>query len=367
MRDELSSRQRAILRYIVQEYVRTGRAVGSKTLIERYGLDVSPATVRNEMGELEEMNLLQHPHTSAGRLPTDRGYRYYVEYLLDDPHLPIAEQIVIRHQFRQVEQQIDAWAKLAAAILAQASGNVSLVTPPRAVVERLRHFELISLRDHVVLLIAVTQSGAVHESILRLAEPIEQGELSTLSQRLNVEVKDLAHAQIMAKAEGAGGLPGVVLRQLAEALRLMEQQAQSEVFSEGLDLALRQPEFAQATVAQRLLELLRGGAILSALVPQLDFAQDVQVFIGSENRAAELRPFGVVVGMYGANDEINGILGVVGPTRMPYGRSISMVRYLADVLSDLLRVLYEGRPATVTEPEWKDASDDGRAGTTARR
>src|SRR5919205_1615416 len=143
MEPELSQRQRSILRYIVQEYVRPGRAVGSKTLIERYGLRVSSATVRNEMGELEERAYLQHPHTSAGRVPTDRGYRYYVEHLIDDTRLGPNEQLMIRHQFRQVQTRPDSSAKLAASILAELSGNLALVTPPRSAVERLRHFELI--------------------------------------------------------------------------------------------------------------------------------------------------------------------------------------------------------------------------------
>src|SRR5579884_1435757 len=190
MQSELSERQRAILRYIVQEYVRTGRAVGSKTLIERYQLQISSATVRNEMGELEERAYLQHPHTSAGRVPTDRGYRYYVEYLLDETQLPPSDQLMIRHQFRQVEMHPESSAKLAATILAELSGNLALVTPPRSSVERLRHFELISLREQVALLIVVTQAGHVHQAALALDEAVDQADLSALSQHLNPEVRN---------------------------------------------------------------------------------------------------------------------------------------------------------------------------------
>src|SRR5690606_31953181 len=118
MREALSSRQNTILKLIVQEYVRTGRAIGSKALIERYKLRISPATVRNEMSELEERNFLHHPHTSAGRMPTEQGYRYFIEYLLEEDTLPVPEQIMIQHQFSQVELQMESWAKLAASILA---------------------------------------------------------------------------------------------------------------------------------------------------------------------------------------------------------------------------------------------------------
>jgi heat-inducible transcriptional repressor len=130
------------------------------------------------------------------------------------------------------------------------------------------------------------------------------------------------------------------MQRIAEALGLAEQQGQSEVFAEGLDRTLQQPEFSQSLIALRLLELLRGGAILTALSPQMDFDDDVQVFIGSENWAEELHNFGVVVSTYGIPSALTGLVGVLGPTRMAYGRSISTVRYMAQLLSNLLESVY---------------------------
>jgi heat-inducible transcriptional repressor len=340
MIDELSVRQRTILKLIVQEYVEHGRAVGSKALIDRYRLNVSPATVRNDMVALEDARYLQHPHTSAGRVPTDRGYRYYVEHLLDSPRLPMIEQIRIRHQFRQVQMQIAASVKLAAAVLADETGNIAVVTPPRSRSETVRHFELISLRDRVVLLILVTQAGSVQEAFLHLDEPAEQNELSALSQMLNEEIRDRRYAEIQKLAARADGLPRLVLQQIADLMLLTEQQETAEVYSDGLDRAMRQPEFSEAEVAYRLLELMRGGALLSLLLPQVNPDDDLQIFIGSENAATDLRSFGVIIGRYGASDEVSGLLGILGPTRMPYGRSISTVKYLSEVLSDLLRSVY---------------------------
>ncbi len=337
---ELNERQRTILKYIVQEYVRTGRAVGSKTLIQRYQMGVSPATVRNEMGELEELLYLQHPHTSAGRVPTDLGYRYYVEHLLDDLGLPPAEELRIRHQFGQVETQIEAWAKLAASILADVSGNLALVTPPRSRIERLRHVELISLRDQVVLLIVVTQSGNAQELILTTSEVYAQDALSAISRQLNDEIVNMSARQIQNLNPLSDEFATSVVRRIAEALRLAQQQGQSEVFSEGLDHALQQPEFSQSLIAFRLLDLLRGGAILSALSTQMDFDDEVQVFIGAENGSEDLQKFGVVVSTYGIPSALTGLVGVLGPTRMAYGRSISTVRYMAQLLSDLLESVY---------------------------
>ncbi len=337
---ELSARQQKILKLIVQDYVRTGRAVGSKSLIDRYKLDVSPATVRNEMGVLEELAYLQHPHTSAGRVPTDSGYRYYVEHLLGTPSVPVSEQIRIRHQFSQVEMQVAASMKLAAAVLAEASGNIALISPPRSTRETVRHFELISLRDRLVLLILVTQSGTVHESFLHLDEAIDQDVLSTSSRALNDQIRDLTFPDIQQRAANVDGFEALVLRQIAALMQRTEQESTAELHSEGLERALRQPEFSQGEVAQQLLEVLRGGALLSVLLPQVRQKDDLRIFIGSENVTDDLQPYGVIIARYGATNEVTGLMGIIGPTRMPYDRSISTVRYVSAILSDTLRYVH---------------------------
>jgi heat-inducible transcriptional repressor len=344
MNDELSARQRKILKLIVQDYVETGRAVGSKALIERYKLGVSPATVRNDMGTLEELAYLQHLHTSAGRIPTDSGYRYYVENLLGNPRVPLSDQIRIRHQFRQVQMQVASSVKLAATVLAEATGNIALVTPPRSRREAVRHFELISLRDRTVLMILVTQSGTVHESFLSVTEPIEQDELSEISRRLNNRIRNLDYREIQRQARELHDLDALVLQQIGELMRRTEQESSADLYSEGLDRALSQPEFSRTEVTQQLLELLRGGAILSFLLPQVSDEDDVQVFIGSENLVDDLRHYGVIIARYGVNTDVTGLIGIVGPTRLPYDRSISTVRYLSDVLSDLLRSVHVAEP-----------------------
>jgi heat-inducible transcriptional repressor len=344
MRSELSARQKKILKLIVQDYVRTGRAVGSKALIDRYKLNVSPATVRNDMVALEEQEFLQHPHTSAGRVPTDSGYRYYVEHLLGNPSVPLSEQIRIRHQFSQVEMQVAASMKLAAAVLAEASGNIALISPPRSVRETVRHFELISLRDRLVLLILVTQSGTVHESFLHLDEPVEQETLSRTSRAMNDLIRDLQYPEIRALLPQYAGIEAIVLQQIAALMQRTEQESTAELHSEGLERALRQPEFSQGEVAQQLLEVLRGGALLSVLLPHVRQKDDLRIFIGSENVSDDLQSYGVIIARYGATNEVTGLLGILGPTRMPYDRSISTVRYVSQVLSDLLHHVHADEP-----------------------
>src|SRR3712207_4027636 len=180
----LSERQQAILRLIVQEYVATGRPVGSKTLVERHGIAYSSATIRNEMADLETAGYVQHLHTSGGRVPTDRGYRYFVHQLLGDVELPSSEQIMIRHQFRQVELQLEQWMELAATVLARAAGNVSVVTAPRTATPRLRHLELIALQPRLGLLILVTADSSVRQVMVHWPEEVEQDALSRLADAL---------------------------------------------------------------------------------------------------------------------------------------------------------------------------------------
>ncbi len=335
----LTERQRAILKLVVQEYVATGRPVGSKTLTERYPVGVSSATIRNEMADLEQAGFLQQQHTSGGRIPTDRGYRYYVHRLMGAPELSSGDQIMIRHQFRQVEFQLDQWVEFAASVLAETAGNVSIVSAPRTLVARMRHFELISLQPRLALLILVTQETAVRQMMVHLPDDTDQAELSRLADTLVTQTRGLSADDIEFHVNGATDLARYVLEQVTVGLRGLNSVERTQIRHSGIENILGQPEFA-GEEAQSVLDLLRGGSLLGAVLPQLSAGDDVQVFIGDENPTDALRRFGVVMATYGINGEVTGILGVLGPTRMSYWRSISSVRYMARLMSDLMEDLY---------------------------
>ena len=335
----ITVRQQKILKLIVQEYVGSGRPVGSKTLTERYNVGVSSATIRNEMSELEELGFLQQLHTSGGRVPTDRGYRYFVHNLMGAPELPSGDQIMIRHQFRQVEVQLDQWIDFAASVLAETAGSVSIVTAPRMVVARLRHFELISLQPQLALLILVTQESAVRQMMLHLPSVYEQAQLSRLADAVVPTVRGLSSDEIEDRLPGASDMARFALENVVTGLRGLDSVDRTQIRHSGIENILGEPEFAGAD-AHSVLELLRGGTLLSAVLPALTSGNEVQVFIGDENPADALRNFGVVMASYGIDGEVTGILGVLGPTRMPYWRSISSVRYMARLMSDLMEDLY---------------------------
>ncbi|HNS39904.1 MAG TPA: heat-inducible transcriptional repressor HrcA, partial [Promineifilum sp.] len=181
----LTERQERILAMVVRSYIETGKPVGSKTLVEDYGLDYSSATVRNEFVALGEMGYLAQLHTSAGRIPTERGYRYFVQKLLGEFHLPLHERQMIRHQFHQARLELGQWMRLSAAILARTSGSASFITAPQARANRFKHVQLISTQGRLVLMVIVLFGGEVKQQMLTLAEPLPQSRLSAVAERLN--------------------------------------------------------------------------------------------------------------------------------------------------------------------------------------
>jgi heat-inducible transcriptional repressor len=332
---QLTLRQRDILRMVVFEYVQTGRAVSSRILVEKYRVPFSSATIRNEMAVLEEVGLLQVLHTSGGRIPTDAGYRYYVHHLMGKVELPAGDQIMIRHQFQQAADRLDGWVELAATVLAATSGNVSLVTAPRTAVPRLRHFELIQLQPSVALVVLVTFDSAVRQSMIHLPAETTQDVLSRLADGLAAELRGQSAEEIEVRASGSDGTVRAVLDQLTGMLHQFESAEQIEIRHSGLEHMVGQPDVADLDL-QVMMSLVSSGGLMSALLPQISGAGDVQVFIGSDDLPSGLQRFGVVLSSYGVEDVMTGVLGVLGPTRMSYWRTISTVRYMARLMSDLM-------------------------------
>src|SRR5437763_775237 len=181
----LSERRRAILKIIVQEHVATARPVASETIARRYALGVSPATIRNEMAALEEMGYIHQLHTSAGRAPSEQGYRFYVEHLMEEPLLAAEEQRTIAHQFHRAHLELGQWLRLAAAVLAHSVHNAAMVTAPRTQQTRFKHLELIAIQESLALLVAVFDGGTVQQQMFVPALPATQDDLSAAAARVN--------------------------------------------------------------------------------------------------------------------------------------------------------------------------------------
>jgi heat-inducible transcriptional repressor len=339
--DELTPRQQLILGLIVREYVAGAQPVGSKA-VEGYGLGVSSATIRNEMAALEELGYLTHPHTSAGRMPTEEGYRYFVERLMREFQLPLDDQRLIRHQFHQVGVDLEQWMQLAASVLARTAQSAAVVTSPKMDQCRLKHLELIAIRETMSMLIVVLEGGMIYQRMLTLDEPIAQETLTQIANRLNDLCTGASIPRVVANRAQVGAFEQQVLDIVVQVMSHVDDQANLRVYRDGLINILQQPEFAVPEVAQKIVRVLEERTVLEELMAEafpLDIG-GVQVIIGGEGRWDELKSCSLVISPYGLTGTVTGALGVLGPVRMSYSRAISTVRYVAALMTDLFRDLY---------------------------
>jgi heat-inducible transcriptional repressor len=337
---ELTPRQAQLLDYIVRENVRTAGPTASRTLVERYGLDISPATVRNEMVRLEELGYLSQPHTSAGRLPTEKGFRYFVERLMQEQTLPVAERRTIAHQFYQARDRMDEWMPLAASVLAHTTQSAALVTAPRAVQATYKHLELISTHGRAVLMVLVLDGGTVEQRLLTLPQALSQAALSEAADRLNQNFSGKGVSQIRESIAELPPLEADVAGLIASLMEQMEGVPSEDIYHYGLSDLLQQPDFAEEDTSAQLVRVIEEQGLLrtviaDVLTPAVNIG-GVRVLIGGEGRWDELRSCSLILSPYGIPNYARGALGVVGPIRMPYGRTISVIRFVSGVLSEMV-------------------------------
>src|SRR6266568_5023722 len=306
----LSQRKQQILRALVEEYIHSATPVASETLVRKYDLSFSSATVRHELAGLEEAHLIYQPHTSAARVPTDLGYRYFVEYLMEESALSLDEQRLIRHQFYQVQDQLDQWVRLTASVMARLLHSAAVMTSPRATEGRLKHFEVLSVSDLTAHLVLVMMDGTVKQQRLLLEFPVQQEGLSTLAASLNELFQNKSAAEVNA-----------IMLQQPEYSRMGPEEERNER-------------------VRKVMQVLEQNRFLPVLASQLRESDGVQVIIGGENEWDEMRDVSLVVARYGREGKIGGLLGVIGPTRMQYSRAIAVVRYMTQVMNELLSEVY---------------------------
>ncbi len=336
---ELTERQKFILSLVIHDYVQNSQPIGSQYLVDRYNLELSPATVRNELAALDEAGYLHQPHTSAGRMPTDEGYRYFVGRLLQDTDLPITTQRTISHQFYQSRQDVEQWMKLAVSVLAHQSHAASIITSPHPENARMKHLELIATRGRQVLMVMVMIGGEIRQQMLNLADPVSQEQLSASASKLSQICQGLDLNSIKKLVPQLSLLEEDVYKLILQELDASTAAVSGEVFMDGLTNVLTEPEFAQSEDARKALRLLEERPLLDNLLTRTGLNATiggVQVLIGGEGNWEELKQCSVVLARYGVPGMATGTLGVIGPTRMYYGRTISTVRFMAGLLSDLV-------------------------------
>jgi heat-inducible transcriptional repressor len=338
----LANRKEQILRAVVSDYTVTGIPVGSQLLAAKYFVALSSATIRNELADLVGTGYLQQPHTSAGRIPTDRGYRYFVDFLMDQEAPPPNIRRAARQEFERAPRHLEGILELSAMVLAQITENVSLVTAPQTHESRIKHIDLVSLDPQSVLVILVLEGNLLRQEVLALPRPTSQDDLSKLASMLNREVRGGTGDDVRVRLDGLGPQQleqRHILERISDSIRRYDSQRQTAVLHDGVRNLFRQPEFLDVSRLEELLELLEEGAQLSAALQRVAFEKDVEVIIGRENPSTELRECSLVLTTYRMSERARGTIGVIGSTRMRYGQVVARVRLVSQLTSEALERL----------------------------
>ena len=334
----LSYRTSTILNLLVDEYVRTATPVASDGIARSPALRVSPATVRSAMSQLSEGGYISRPHVSAGGVPSDSGYRHYVESLGDAPSLPNPLRQRVDRWLCDAEADVEVRTRRCAAALSQLTANLAIVTQPRSHSPRLKRLQLVFLQESVALLVIVLGETRLLKRFLPLDDSVSQQRLDEAAGRLNKSLAGLNRQQIQAMQVAFEPLEERVRQDSLEMILEAEQSDVPEHHVEGLGRMLSQPEFAAGERARQLVQTVEERVLLERMVTAAR-ESGPKVYIGSENEKESLHGYGVIVCRYGRPDGVGGAICVVGPTRMGYARAIAGTRHLAGLMSRMSQTL----------------------------
>lgn len=347
---ELTSRDEEVLGAVVTDYIKTGEPVGSRTISKRYGLKVSSATIRNVMADLEEMGLLQQPHTSAGRVPTEKGLRFYLDSIIQFKKLQGQERALIRKAFHETTTDFKDLLRRTSHVLSRFCQQAGVVLWPRLAVTRFKHIEFIRIRARQILMILISKSGLVHNTTIDWDEDIPQHELDKYSRYLNELLEDIPLGEVKERILEEMRKEKVLFDQLySRALEMTQRVFHSnlgdtDIYIEGQINLLKNQEFTDVDRLRRILEAFEDKSrIIKLLDMTLSASSGVQIILGPESELADLNEIGLISSPYRRGDTLLGVLGVIGPLRMDYSRIIPVVEFTADLLSELLEDPVEDR------------------------
>ena len=332
----LTERKTELLKTIVGEYIDSASPVASEAVVKKHSLGVSPATVRNDMADLEEQGYITRPHHSAGAVPSDKGYRFHVETLSQVEELPKEFQYTLRYQFTQAERDIEGWTRLAATVLAQLVNNVALVTYPREPQSRLMRINLVHIQESLAFLILVLQEVKLRKLLLPLNEPLTSDDLQMAANRLSDSLIGLNRQEILTKTVDISPFERTVTDMVLDIMEAEDRALYSDHYIEGLRHLLSQPEFSQGDKAREIVEILEDKDLPKVVLAEAPEWGHMKVIIGEENRVNFLHPLSMVVCQYGLPGGGLGSISALGPTRMEYSRTIAGVRFISSLMTDLL-------------------------------
>lgn len=334
---ELSERKKQILRAVVENYIQTAEPVGSKAIVASSGLKVSSATIRNEMAELENLGLLEQPHTSAGRVPSPKGYRLYVNELMEEHRLTMQEAQKINEALNLKIREMDQVMTEAGKIISQLTKYPTFALTKGTKKAVITRYDLLMVEDTAFIAVLMTDTQAVKNKYFRVPAPVSQTQLQLLGTLLNTSftgltLEELTPALMRVGSHAAGEAYGLINLVVSFAMEVLEELESNVVHTAGIPTLLAHPEYQSLEKAEPLMNYLSEMGVDEANLPVVQ-GDNVRILIGPENVADELKDSSVIMASYDIGGGMQGIIGVVGPTRMDYADLAARLSYFAEGLS----------------------------------
>jgi len=342
--DSLNEREKNILRYIIQQFISTASPVGSRNIARKYQLGFSPATVRNIMSDLEDSGYIDHPHTSAGRVPTDKGYRFYVDSLMDLQELRNIEKGLINKELEGTIPETEELLNITSSLLSRITKQLACVTYPKIESGRLEKIQIVSLTSTRILVVLTITSGFAKTITLEFTSDIKESQIASVQQLLNERLSGLPLTEIRAtfneRFKDVEEDQNHIIRVFIDSAdKIFSDVKQTErIVITGTKNIIKQPEFDDPQKFQGVIELIEDKDIIIHIMEKSSEAasNQVQISIGKENMHRELSEYSFISKEYKIGD-VSGRLGIIGPKRMEYSKVIAMVNYMANILSEVLK------------------------------
>lgn len=343
----MDERKQKVLLAIIQDYIATAEPVGSRTISRKYELGVSPATIRNEMSDLEEQGYIEQPHTSAGRVPSQLGYRYYVDCLMQKKRLTHDEERIILSGYRRKSKEIAQVLRQTNQIMSAMTTCASVVTGPQFGGSTFKHIQLVHLENGRALVVVVLDNGIVQNKLIEIPDGITAEDLFEISQVLNAKLRGLTLTnikmtlikEIYAELSNHQHIFDAAMDLIQETLHI---DPEDKVYLAGTLNMLNKPEFRDIGKLKTLLSLLEQDDLLRDVLTEESAGEDgITVRIGSENKLSGLENCSMVTATYQIDGKVIGSIGVLGPTRMEYDKTVSIMEFMTQHLSNILKDFYK--------------------------
>ena len=342
---ELDERKTRILKIIIRNYLDTGEPVGSRTISKDSELSLSSATIRNEMSDLEEMGYIEQPHTSAGRIPSDKGYRFYVDELIKEKEQEISEVKADMSEMFEKTERMEKLLQQAVTALAENTNYTTMISAPAISGSKLKFIQLSSVAENQVLAVIVLDGNRVKNQILTLKEPIDNETVLKLNLMLNTSLNGLSMQQINLSTiaqlkEQAGIHSGVVSEVLDLIVMAIQEDDDLQVYTSGTTNIFKYPELADTAKASNLITTFESKEGLKELIADSvgeEIGTGIRVYIGDETQVESLKDCSVVTAQYDLGDDIKGMIGIVGPKRMDYEHVVDSLREVKSTLDRVFK------------------------------